>query len=52
LRERESIRLLHLVLSIPIVGFIYGPVATIPRAAWFVRWIALPAVVLSGIRRV
>jgi hypothetical protein len=49
MRERESIRLLHLVLSIPIVGFIYGPVATIPRAAWFVRWIALPAVVLSGL---
>lgn len=48
-RERSIIRVLHLVLSIPIVGFIYGPVASIPQAAWFTRWVAMPAVVLSGL---
>ncbi|EEF58466.1 hypothetical protein [Pedosphaera parvula] len=48
-RERNVIRMLHLVLSIPIVGFIYGPAATIPRAAWFTRFIAVPVVVISGI---
>jgi hypothetical protein len=48
-RERDTVRLLHLVLSIPIVGFVYGPVAHIPRAAWFTRWIAMPVVVLSGL---
>jgi hypothetical protein len=48
-RERDTMRLLHLVLSIPIVGFIYSPVAHIPQAAAFTRWIAMPVVVLSGI---
>ncbi len=48
-REREIVRLLHLVLSVPILGFLYGPVAHIPRAAWFTRWIAVPVVILSGL---
>lgn len=48
-RERFMIRTLHLVLSIPILGFIYGPVSHIPRAAFFVRAIALPVVVASGL---
>jgi len=48
-RERDIIRLLHLVLSVPIVGYMYGPVAQIPRAAGFTRWVAMPAVVLSGL---
>lgn len=48
-RERDVIRLLHLVLSIPILGFLYGPVAHIPRAACFTRWIAVPVVLASGL---
>jgi hypothetical protein len=48
-RERDTIRLIHLVLSIPILGYLYGPVADIPRAAFFVRWIAMPLVLLSGL---
>lgn len=48
-RERSLIRMLHLVLSVPIAGFIYGPVATIPLAAHFTRWVAVPVVVLSGL---
>jgi hypothetical protein len=48
-RERVFIRTLHLVLSIPILGYLYGPVAHIPPAAWFVRWIAMPLVILSGL---
>ncbi len=31
--ERQFIRILHLTLSIPIVGYIYGPVASIPQVA-------------------
>ena len=46
--ERQFIRTLHLILSIPIVGYIYGPVASIPRAARFARWVAMPVVVLTG----
>jgi pyridoxal biosynthesis lyase PdxS len=49
LSERTLIRTLHLVLSIPIIGFIYGPVATIPPAASFTRFVAVPVVVISGI---
>ena len=47
--ERNLIRWLHLVLSVPILGFLYGPVAQIPQAAWFTRWIAVPAVIFSGL---
>jgi len=47
--ERFLIRMLHLVLSIPIIGFIYGPVAHIPPAADFTRFIAVPLVAASGI---
>lgn len=46
--ERKLMRWMHILLSIPIVGFIYGPVAEIPRAAATVRWILFPIVVLSG----
>lgn len=49
MRERDFIRLLHLVLSVPIIGYLYGPVASIPHAAAFTRWIAFPVVVLSGL---
>jgi len=31
--ERNLIRVLHLVLSVPILGYLYGPVASIPRTA-------------------
>ncbi|HEV2134981.1 MAG TPA: hypothetical protein VGR47_12155 [Terracidiphilus sp.] len=48
-RERTAIRLLHLLLSIPIVGFIYGPVSQIAPAAFVTRWVAFPLVVLSGL---
>jgi hypothetical protein len=48
-KERVFIRTLHLVLSIPILGYLYGPVAHIPQAAWFTRWIAMPLVILSGL---
>jgi hypothetical protein len=49
MRERDFIRILHLVLSVPILGYLYGPVASISGAAWFTRWIAMPMVVLSGL---
>lgn len=48
-RERVIIRTLHLVLSVPILGFLYGPLSHIPPAAFFARAIAFPLVVASGI---
>jgi hypothetical protein len=46
--ERNLIRIVHLVLSVPIIGYIYGPVAAIPEAARFTRWVAMPVVIFSG----
>lgn len=46
--ERSIIRWLHIVLSIPIIGYIYGPVSSIPMAVTAVRWVLFPIVILSG----
>jgi len=46
--ERKIIRWFHILLSIPILGYIYGPVSTMPAAANAVRFVFLPVVVLSG----
>ncbi len=47
--ERKIIRWAHILLSIPILGYIYGPVANNPSAAGAVRFVFLPVVVLSGL---
>ena len=46
---RSLFRWFHLLLSIPIIGYIYGPVAEIPRAAFATKFVFVPLVVLSGI---
>ncbi len=47
--ERKIIRWFHILASIPVVGYIYGPVAGIPRAAWTVKLVLFPLIVLSGL---
>jgi hypothetical protein len=47
--ERKLIRWMHIVFSIPIVGYIYGPVATLPVGSMLVKWIMFPIIVLSGL---
>jgi hypothetical protein len=47
--ERKVIRWIHIILSIPIIGYIYGPVAEIPEAARAVRFVFLPIIILSGL---
>ena len=47
--ERIVIRWLHILISIPIIGFIYGPVSAIPEAALAVRLVFFPILVLSGL---
>ena len=47
--ERQVLRWSHIILSIPILGFIYGPVAENPRAAFATRFVFVPAVALSGL---
>jgi hypothetical protein len=47
--ERKIIRWFHILISIPVMGYIYGPVKDIPRAAFAVRWVIFPLIVLSGL---
>ncbi len=47
--ERKIMRWVHIILSVPIVGYLYGPVASIPVSAMIVRWIIFPLLVLSGL---
>lgn len=47
--ERKLIRWIHIIISIPIVGFIYGPVAQLTYAAAAVRLFFFPVLVLTGL---
>ncbi len=47
--ERKVMRWIHLVLSIPIIGYIYGPVAERPEAVFAVRFFFFPIVILTGL---
>ena len=46
--KRSMLRWIHLVFSIPIIGYIYSPFEEIPNYAPVVRSVAVPAIVLSG----
>ena len=47
--ERKVIRWFHILASIPLIGFIYGPVAKIPEAVLALKWVIFPLIVLSGL---
>ncbi|HWV75629.1 MAG TPA: hypothetical protein VN040_28120 [Pseudosphingobacterium sp.] len=46
--ERKIIRWVHILLSIPVLGYIYGPVATLTYPALATKFVFLPIIVLSG----
>ena len=46
---RLIIRWIHIVLSIPIIGYIYSPFEEIPKYAPLVRFVFLPVMVTSGL---
>jgi hypothetical protein len=46
--ERKMIRWFHILASIPIIGYIYGPVSEIPEAVAAVRWGIMPLVAGTG----
>ncbi len=46
--ERKIIRWVHILLSIPLVGYIYGPLAGLKYPAMAVKFVFLPIIVLSG----
>jgi hypothetical protein len=46
--KRSILRWIHLVLSIPIIGYAYSPFEELPNYAPVVRFVAVPAIVLTG----
>ena len=47
---RSICRWIHLVFSIPILGYIYSPFDKIPQYAFPTRFIFVPVMILSGLR--
>ena len=46
---RSIFRWMHIVLAIPILGYIYSPFDKIPNYAPATRFVFVPAIVLSGL---
>jgi hypothetical protein len=46
--KRSIPRWIHIIFSIPILGYIYSPFEEIPKYAPAVRFVFLPVMVLSG----
>ena len=42
------LRWIHIIISIPIIGYIYSPFEETPKYAPAVRFVFLPVMVLSG----
>jgi hypothetical protein len=47
--QRSIVRWIHLVLSIPILGYIYSPFEELPKYASRVRLVVVPLILLSGL---
>jgi thiosulfate reductase cytochrome b subunit len=46
---RSIVRWIHIVFSIPILGYIYSPFEEIPKYAGRVRFVVVPVMLLSGL---
>lgn len=47
--QRVVFRWIHLVLSIPILGYIYSPFERLPDYAPLTRYVFLPTMVVTGL---
>lgn len=47
--QRVIFRWIHLVLAIPIIGYIYSPFEELPNYAPIVRFIAFPVIAVTGL---
>jgi hypothetical protein len=47
--KRSILRWIHIVFSIPILGYIYSPFEEIPKYASRVRFVVVPVMLLSGL---
>ena len=46
---RSILRWIHLIFSIPIIGYVYSPFEDIPQYAAPTRFVFLPVMVLTGL---
>ena len=49
MNQRTIFRWIHLILSIPIIGYIYSPFDKIPQYAPPTRYVFVPIMVLTGL---
>jgi thiosulfate reductase cytochrome b subunit len=47
--KRSIFRWIHIVLAIPIIGYVYSPFKELPNYAPVVRYVAVPVIVLTGL---
>ena len=47
--KRSIFRWIHLIFAIPIIGYIYSPFKELPNYAPVVRYVAFPAIALTGL---
>ena len=47
--RRSIVRWIHIIFSVPIVGYIYSPFEVIPDYAPLTRFVFLPVMLLSGL---
>lgn len=47
--KRTISRWIHLIFSIPIIGYIYSDFAELPNYAPVVRYVAFPMIALTGL---
>jgi predicted tellurium resistance membrane protein TerC len=47
--QRMVVRWIHLILSIPIIGYVYSPFEELPNYAPVVRFVSIPVLVLTGL---
>jgi len=46
--KRSILRWVHLVIAIPILGYIYSPFAELPNYAAITRFVFAPIIILAG----
>lgn len=46
--KRSILRWIHIILAIPIAGYVYSPFAELPNYAPVVRFVSVPILVLTG----
>ncbi len=46
--KRSILRWIHLILAIPILGYIYSPFAELPNYAAVTRFVFAPVIILAG----